>query len=71
MLVGGGLFPLGGITAFARYSAGFYDLLRWFTNAFNHGADAIVAAESIFFVLDAPRENAGCGVKLSKRVAAR
>ena len=71
MLVGGGPLTLGGITAFAGYTAMFYGPLRWLTNVFNHAVNAIVAAERIFFVLDAPREDTGGGVKLPEHMAGK
>ncbi|MBR3085083.1 MAG: ABC transporter ATP-binding protein [Kiritimatiellae bacterium] len=56
-IAGGGSLTLGGLTAFAGYATMFYGPIRWLTNVANHAVNALVGAERIFFILDAPRED--------------
>lgn len=48
---------LGDLTAFTAYAAMFYGPLRWLTHIYSHTVNALVSAERIFFILDAPRED--------------
>lgn len=52
---------LGELTAFVGYSAMFFGPIRWLSNVVNHAANALVGAERIFYILDAPREDSGDG----------
>ncbi|MBR0057236.1 MAG: ABC transporter ATP-binding protein [Kiritimatiellae bacterium] len=67
-LRGAGL-TLGDITAFAGYTTLFYGPIRWLTNIVNHAVNALVASERIFFVIDAPREDAAGGALLPRDMA--
>ena len=61
MAVGGADLTIGEITAFVSYIGMFYGPIRWLTHIVNHMVNALVSAERIFFVLDAPREDADNG----------
>ena len=61
MVIGGAGLTIGEITAFIGYIGMFYGPIRWLTNIVNHMVNALVSAERIFFVLDAPREDADNG----------
>lgn len=60
-IVGGSGLTLGGLTAFVGYIVMFYGPIRWMTHIVNHMVNALVSAERIFLVLDAPREDASNG----------
>ncbi len=57
MIVGGSGLTLGELTAFIGYIGMFYGPIRWMTHIVNHMVNALVSAERIFLVLDAPRED--------------
>lgn len=61
LIIGGENLSLGELTAFMSYIAMFYGPLRWLTHVVNHMANALVSAERIFYVLDAPREDVDNG----------
>lgn len=71
MIRGGKGLSLGDMTAFLGYTAMFYGPIRWLTNIVNHAVNALVGAERIFFVLDAPREDAAGGITLPERISGR
>lgn len=61
MIIGGSNLSLGDLTAFMGYGAMFYGPIRWLTHVVNHMVNALVSAERIFVVLDAPREDTNNG----------
>lgn len=64
MIIGGGKMTLGDLTAFVGYAAMFFGPIRWLTHIVNNMVNALVGAERVFAVLDAPREDDGNGVRL-------
>ena len=65
MILGGADLSLGELTAFIGYIGMFYGPIRWMTHIVNQMTNALVSAERVFVVLDAPREDAGGGRVLS------
>lgn len=57
MILRDGKPTLGELTAFIGYIGMFYGPIRWLTHVVNHMVNALVSAERIFFVVDAPRED--------------
>lgn len=71
MVIRGSGLTIGDLSAFVGYSAMFFGPIRWLSHVVNHGVNALVGAERIFFVIDAPREDAGGGVKLPGKIEGR
>jgi ATP-binding cassette subfamily B protein len=63
-IIGGGDMTLGDLTAFIGYVAMFFGPIRWMTHIVNNMVNALVGAERVFAVLDAPREDDGHGIVL-------
>ncbi len=57
LIIGGDNVSVGDLMAFMGYIAMFYGPIRWLTHVVNHMVNALVSAERIFFVLDAPCED--------------
>lgn len=57
LIIGGEGITLGDLTAFIAYISMFYGPIRWLTHVVNSMVNALVSAERIFFILDAPRED--------------
>ncbi len=56
LMLGDSSITVGDLTAFMAYIAMFYGPIRWLTHIVNHMVNALVSAERIFFILDAPKE---------------
>ena len=50
---------LGDVMAFTSYIAAFYGPIRWMSYVVNEMINALVSAERVFYILDAPYENQG------------
>lgn len=61
LIIGGEGISLGDLTAFIAYISMFYGPIRWLTHVVNSMVNALVSAERIFFILDAPREDKSNG----------
>lgn len=61
LIIGGDGISLGDLTAFIAYISMFYGPIRWLTHVVNSMVNALVSAERIFFILDAPREDESNG----------
>ena len=64
MIIGGADLSLGELTAFIGYIGMFYGPIRWMTHIVNHMTNALVSAERVFVVIDAPREDTAGGTVL-------
>ncbi|MBQ7721788.1 MAG: ABC transporter ATP-binding protein [Kiritimatiellae bacterium] len=64
LIIGGGNMSIGDLTAFIGYVAMFFGPIRWMTHIVNNMVNALVGAERVFAVLDAPREDDGHGEQL-------
>lgn len=65
MILQNGKPTLGELTAFVGYIGMFYGPIRWLTHVVNHMVNALVSAERIFIIIDAPREDMNNGKNIS------
>lgn len=68
LIIGGSNLTIGSVTAFIGYMTMFYGPIRWMTHIVNHMVNAIVSAERIFYILDAPQEDTLGGKLLPDKI---